>query len=61
MTQCRQAGLTAADIAALIGDKSGPAIIARTYGDVRDDHLMAQAKRVRLMAGKADDCTTAAA
>jgi len=50
VTQCRQAGITDADIAALIGDKSGPMIIARTYGDVRPDHLMAQAKRVRLLA-----------
>ena len=37
------------EIAALIGDKSGPAIIARTYGDVRPDHLLKQAKRVRLL------------
>lgn len=49
VTQCRQAGLSDADIAALIGDKSGPAIIARTYGDVRPDHLYAQAKRVKLL------------
>jgi len=28
VTQCRQAGITDADIAALIGDKSGPMIIA---------------------------------
>jgi integrase len=37
------------EIAALIGDKSGPAIIAQTYGDVRPDHLLNQAKRVRLL------------
>ena len=35
-------------IAALIGDKSGPAIIAAVYGDVRQDHLLAQAKRIQL-------------
>ena len=51
VTQCRQYGLTDAVIASLIGDKSGPAIIAQTYGDVRDDHLMEQAKRVRMLAG----------
>ncbi len=34
VTQCRESGLPDAEIAALIGDKSGPAIIARTYGDV---------------------------
>ena len=48
VTQARQSGLTDADIAALIGDKTGPAIIATTYGDVRPDHLLAQAQRIRL-------------
>lgn len=32
----------------LIGDRSGPAIIAHTYGDVRLDHLLKQAQRIRL-------------
>ena len=48
VTQARQSGLTDAEIAALIGDKTGPAIIATTYGDVRSDHLLAQAQRIRL-------------
>jgi integrase len=48
VTQARQSGLTDAEIAALIGDKTGPAIIASTYGDVRPDHLLAQAQRIRL-------------
>ncbi len=48
VTQARQSGLTDAEIAALIGDKTGPAIIAHTYGDVRSDHLLAQAQRIRL-------------
>ena len=48
VTQARQSGLTDAEIAALIGDKSGPAIIAQVYGDVRRDHLLAQAKRIQL-------------
>ncbi len=48
VTQARQSGLTDAEIAMLIGDKSGPAIIAHTYGDVRPDHLLAQAQRIRL-------------
>jgi integrase len=47
VTQCRQSGLTDSEIAMLIGDKSGAAIIAHTYGDLRDDHLLAQARRVR--------------
>jgi hypothetical protein len=34
----------------LIGDKTGPAIIAQTYGDVRPDHLLKQAQRIRLTA-----------
>ncbi len=32
----------------LIGDKTGPSIIAATYGDLRPDHLLAQARRIRL-------------
>lgn len=50
VTSARQSGLTDAEIAALIGDKSGPAIIAQVYGDVRPDHLLAQAKRIQLRA-----------
>ncbi len=34
----------------LIGDKTGPAIIAAVYGDLRQDHLLAQAKRIQLRA-----------
>ncbi len=47
VTSARQSGLTDAEIAMLIGDKTGPSIIASTYGDLRDDHLLAQARRVR--------------
>ena len=47
VTQARQSGLTDAEIAMLIGDKTGPAIIASTYGDLRQDHLLAAARRVR--------------
>jgi integrase len=50
VTRCREAGLPDAEIAMLIGDRSGPAIIARTYGDVLPQHLFAQARRVRLLA-----------
>jgi integrase len=50
VTQARESGLSDADIAMLIGDKTGPAIIAHTYGDVRPDHLMRQAQRIRLTA-----------
>jgi integrase len=48
VTQARQSGVTDAEIAALIGDKTGPAIIAHTYGDIRPDYLFAQAQRIRL-------------
>lgn len=48
VTQARESGLSDADIAMLIGDKTGPAIIAHTYGDVRPDHLFKQAQRIRL-------------
>ena len=50
VTQARQSGLTDAEIAMLIGDKTGPAIIAHTYGDVRPDHLLKQARRIQLRA-----------
>ena len=50
VTQCRQSGLTDAEIAMLIGDKTGPALIAQVYGDLRPDHLLAQAQRIRLTA-----------
>lgn len=48
VTQAREAGLTDAEIAMLIGDKSGPTLIASTYGDVRSEHLVRQAQRIRL-------------
>jgi len=48
VTQARQSGITDAEIAMLIGDKTGPSIIAATYGDLRPDHLLAQARRIRL-------------
>jgi len=47
VTQARQSGLTDAEIAMLIGDKTGPSIIATTYGDLRDEHLLAQARRIQ--------------
>lgn len=48
VTQARQSGVSDAEIAMLIGDKTGPAIIAQTYGDIRPDHLFRQAKRIQL-------------
>jgi hypothetical protein len=36
----------------LIGDKSGPALIASTYGDLRDEHLLAQARRIQHHTGE---------
>ncbi|MGA3284322.1 MAG: tyrosine-type recombinase/integrase [Verrucomicrobiota bacterium] len=50
VTRGRESGLSDAEIAMLIGDKTGPAIIAHTYGDVRPDHLLKQAQRIRLTA-----------
>ena len=52
VTQCRQSGLTDAEIAMLIGDKTGPALIAQVYGDLRPDHLLKQAQRIRLTASQ---------
>jgi integrase len=50
VTRARESGLSDAEIAMLIGDKTGPAIIAQTYGDVRPDHLLRQAQRIQLTA-----------
>src|SRR5204863_3606533 len=50
VTRARESGLSDAEIAMLIGDKTGPAIIAHTYGDVRPEHLLKQAQRIRLTA-----------
>ncbi len=50
VTQARQSGLTDAEIAQLIGDKSGPTLIAQVYGDVRPDHLLAVARKIKLTA-----------
>lgn len=50
VTQARQSGLTDAEIAVLIGDKTGPAIIAAVYGDIRPEHLLKQARRIQLRA-----------
>jgi type 1 fimbriae regulatory protein FimB/type 1 fimbriae regulatory protein FimE len=60
VTQARQSGLSDAEIAMLIGDKTGPAIIAQTYGDVRPDHLLKQAQRIRLTVAAQQETTDAA-
>jgi integrase len=57
VTQARESGLSDAEIAMLIGDRSGPAIIAHTYGDVRPDHLLKQAQRIRLTVQTGHDAT----
>ena len=45
----------------LIGDKSGSAIIATTYGDVRPDHLLKQAQRIKLtIQGESEPAATKA-
>lgn len=54
VTSARESGLTDAEIAMLIGDKSGPALIASTYGDVRPEHLVRQAQRIRFRNDEAD-------
>lgn len=50
VTQARQSGLTDAEIAQLIGDKTGPTLIAEVYGDVRPDHLLSVARKIKLTA-----------
>jgi integrase len=48
VTRGREGGLSDAEIAMLIGDKTGPAIVTLIYGTVRPDHLLKQAQRIRL-------------
>jgi integrase len=60
VTRARESGLSDAEIAMLIGDKTGPAIIAHTYGDVRPDHLLKQAQRIRLTATQSNPAATEA-
>lgn len=55
VTTAREYGFSDAEIAMMIGDKTGPAIIAHTYGDVRPDHLLAQARRIRFKVGVGND------
>jgi hypothetical protein len=43
----RAHGLPDAEITMLIGDRTGTPIIATMYGDVRPDHLLKQAQRIR--------------
>jgi integrase len=50
VTRARQSGLTDAEIAQLIGDKTGPSIIAEVYGGVRPGHLLNIARKIQLMA-----------
>ncbi len=50
VTRARESGLSDAEIAMLIGDKTGPGLISLVYGDVRPEHLLKQAKRIRLTA-----------
>jgi len=50
VTQARQWGLTDAEIAQLIGDKTGPSIVAEVYGDVRPGHLLNIARKIQLAA-----------
>jgi len=47
VTSAPEVGLTDAEIAMLIRDKSGSGLIASTYGDVRSEHLIRQAQRIR--------------
>ena len=47
VNQARRSGLTDAEIAQLIGDKTGPSIIAEVYGDVRPDHLLNIGRKIQ--------------
>jgi integrase len=55
VTQCRESGMSDVEIAAAIGDRSGAAIIARTYGDVRPERLRKQLRDVIFVGTKGDE------
>ena len=55
VTQARQSSFSDAEIAMLIGDKTGPSIIAFVYGDVRPEWLLKQAQKIRLTASQPND------
>jgi integrase len=61
VTQARASGLSDAEIAMLIGDRTGPSIIAHTYGDIRSDHLQKQAQRIKLTVQAREATTKASA
>lgn len=48
VTQARISGLTDAEIAYLIGDKTGPTLISQVYGDCRPEHALAVARKIQL-------------
>ena len=50
VTRARESGLNDVEITLVIGDKTGPAIIAHTCGAMRRDHPIKQACRIRLTA-----------
>jgi len=51
VTCARESGVTDAETAMMIGDKSGPSLIATTYGSIRPAHLVRQAHRIDFQLG----------
>jgi len=50
VSRCRESGLGDFEIAGLIGQRSGPQLVAQVYGQTRPEHVLAQARRVRFLA-----------
>ena len=61
VTRCREGGLGDFEIAGLIGQRSGPQLVAQVYGQTRPEHVLAQARMVKFLSaatsGKDDECS----
>lgn len=49
VTRCRESGLGDFEIAGLIGQRSGPQLVAQVYGQTRPEHVLAQARLVKFL------------
>jgi integrase len=59
VTRCREAGLGDFEIAGLIGQRSGPQLVAQVYGQTRPEHVLAQARMVKFLSAATSENGTA--
>lgn len=58
VTRCREAGLGDFEIAGLIGQRSGPQLVAQVYGQTRPEHVLAQARLVKFLSAATSEKNT---